>query len=179
MEAFLKASGSILGYGLAGLCLLLMVLTYLTLNKVIGKDNPSDQIISLVKFYFILTIVALLVVGVFTIVLVPQNAALRLQATNTTDTLNTLKTTAAINQQVVTGVKENAQEINRQADTLAAYVTKTVSASNQAQVLQSIDSLKRTVAQTPVRTPRDSLQLQLNVRNQLFRIQRQILVRPD
>lgn len=186
MKSFLEASGSILGYGLAGLCLLLMVLTYLTLNKVIEKENPSAQIILLVKFYFILTVVALLVVGVFTIVLVPQNAELKTQVVerteqiaNTTDTLNTLKTTAAINEQVAMGVKANAPEITRQADTLAAYVTKTVPADDQAQVLQRIDSLKNTVARTQVRTVQDSIKLQTNIRNQLFQIQRRILVKPN
>jgi len=57
----------ILGFGLSGLSLLLMVLTYQLLNKVINLPEPNNAVISLIKWYMGITVLVLLVVGLFTI----------------------------------------------------------------------------------------------------------------
>lgn len=180
-------SGDLLRYGIGGLALLLMVVTAIILLTLIAsREKQTSAMFSLIKLFMVLTVVVILIVAVFSLWLVPQNTQLRSevveksqQIDDTNDTLKALKTTAILSEQIASGVKANADEINQQADTLAAYVTRTVPADQQEAVLQRIDSLKQAVAQTPVNTASDSVALQLDVRNQLFKIQRQILVRPN
>jgi len=55
------------------LTLLLMVLAYRLLNKVINLPNPNMAIISLIKWYMGITVLVLLVVGLFTFPVLNNN----------------------------------------------------------------------------------------------------------
>ncbi len=66
----------ILGYGLSGLSLLLMFLAYQLLRKVISVHHPERGVLSLVKFYVVMTLLVIISVGVFSFPIAKKNADL-------------------------------------------------------------------------------------------------------
>lgn len=66
----------ILGYGLSGLSLLLMILAFGLLQKIIKIRHPDPSVLSLVKYFLSITVLVLIVVGVFSIPILSRDNAL-------------------------------------------------------------------------------------------------------
>lgn len=66
----------VLGYGLSGLSLLLMVLAYGLLRKVVATHHPDKGVISLTKFYVLMTFLVIIAVGGFSIPIAKRNSDL-------------------------------------------------------------------------------------------------------
>jgi hypothetical protein len=185
MKDLLEASGNILGYGLTGLCLLLMILSYMTLNKVISTGNTSRSVISLVKFYFALTLICLIIVGVFSLWLAPRNTELqteviekKAQISQTTDTLKVLKSVIQISNAASEGAKMNEKDIKQQTDTLKKYIGKVYPATEQKVLLENIADLRTSISTMTPEKKSDSVRQNTAVKKNLLQIQRHLLIRP-
>lgn len=66
----------VLGYGLSGLSLLLMILAYGLLRKAIAMHHPDKGVLSLIKFYVVMTLLVIIAVGGFSIPIAKRNSDL-------------------------------------------------------------------------------------------------------
>jgi hypothetical protein len=84
----------ILGYGLSGLSLLLMTLSYRLLHTLISLPNPNKNVLGLVKVYLFINLVVVIIVGVFSIPLAAKNTDLNKQVTQLDEENKEIKTTS-------------------------------------------------------------------------------------
>ncbi|MCL9804552.1 hypothetical protein NAT51_03405 [Flavobacterium amniphilum] len=85
----------ILGYGLSGLSLLLMTLSYRLLHTLISLPNPNKNVLSLVRVYLFINLIVVVIVGVFSIPLAAKNTDLNKQVTQLDEENKEIKTTSS------------------------------------------------------------------------------------